>query len=211
MKKALSSTPNISKQKARGHPTVPDPSQNVSFATTMRNMERALPANPYMFPNTVVHSVSFDGAGSTFANKHEAGETALSRVESGPEVDLVKAILNREGYLNKLAACVKTVNKKFKPEVAELLDLVRAASMDVIERLLEWREVKKDHDAAFMWNGMNYLLKMPSDLDYLSSYRAINKYLGFPIKRNPFAIPEPMDLGIMNFVGECSFLLIVPM
>jgi hypothetical protein len=52
----------------------------VTFATTMRNMERALPSDPYTFPNTVAHSSSFDSSGSTYA------ERIVSRAESGPEV-----------------------------------------------------------------------------------------------------------------------------
>jgi hypothetical protein len=58
------------------------------------------------------------------------------------QVGVTKAILNREGYLNRLFQCVKTVNKKFKVEVAVLLDLVRAASLDVIECIISWREAK---------------------------------------------------------------------
>jgi hypothetical protein len=34
------------------------------------------------------------------------------------------------------------VNRKFKSQVAELLDLVRAASLDVIECIIAWREAK---------------------------------------------------------------------
>ena len=48
-----------------------------------------------------------------------------------------------------------------------MLDLFRAASIDVVDEILKWREVKRDHDAAFVWSGINYLLKMTSDLDFL--------------------------------------------
>jgi hypothetical protein len=58
------------------------------------------------------------------------------------QVDLLKSVLNREGYLSRLQQCVKTVNRKFKSQVAELLDLVRAASLDVIECIIAWREAK---------------------------------------------------------------------
>lgn len=44
-----------------------------------------------------------------------------------------------------------------------------------------------------MWNNINYLLKMSSDLDYIDHYRAITEWLGFSIVRNPFIIPYPMD------------------
>jgi hypothetical protein len=44
-----------------------------------------------------------------------------------------------------------------------------------------------------MWNSVNYLLKMPTDLDYIDHYRAITDWLGFSILRNPFVIPFPME------------------
>jgi hypothetical protein len=58
-----------------------------------------------------------------------------------------------------------------------------------------------------MWNGQNYLLKMPSDLDYLHTYKAIRKWVGFQIKRNPFVVPDPMDTGIVGPAGSRSVLV----
>jgi hypothetical protein len=44
-----------------------------------------------------------------------------------------------------------------------------------------------------MWNNINYLLKMPTDLDYIDQYRAITDWLGFSILRNPFIVPYAME------------------
>ena len=44
-----------------------------------------------------------------------------------------------------------------------------------------------------MWNGFNYLLKMPSDLDFLATDGAFIEWIGFPIERNPFIIPLSME------------------
>ena len=79
----------------------------------------------------------------------------VNAAEGAAELDVLKAILNREGYLNRVAKSARTVHKKFKPEVADILDLIRAASIDVCEAIIRWREVKQDHDAAFMWNNVN--------------------------------------------------------
>ena len=63
-----------------------------------------------------------------------------------------------------------------------------------------------------MWNGINYLLKMPSDLDYLADYQAIKKWTGFQLTRNPFTVPFPMDEGvnihpgIMHGIIRCLLL-----
>ena len=44
-----------------------------------------------------------------------------------------------------------------------------------------------------MWNGVNYLLKIPSDLNFLDVYSPLITWLGFPMIRNPFAIPIMLD------------------
>ena len=111
-------------------------SETIPFHTTMRDMTRAFAAKPYKFPNIAVDSFSSSSAGSTYAEK------IASKAESGPELEVLKAILNREGYLTRLQNCVRTINKKFKVEIAELLDLVRVASLDVIETIINWREAK---------------------------------------------------------------------
>ena len=53
-----------------------------------------------------------------------------------------------------------------------------------------------------MWNGVNYLLKMPSDLDYLSEYKVIRTWMGFDISRNPFCVPYPLEEGAEVFTGD---------
>ena len=61
---------------------------------------------------------------------------------------------------------------------------------------------------------MNYLLKMPSDLDYLAEYVAIKNAVGFPLVRNPFCVPYPLEEGqrILNggfFCGSFLFLGVI--
>lgn len=61
---------------------------------------------------------------------------------------------------------------------------------------------QKDHDAAFLWNGINYLLKIPSDLDYLADYLAIKRWVGFTLTRNPFCVPYPLEEGQELLTGN---------
>jgi hypothetical protein len=37
---------------------------------------------------------------------------------------------------------VKKVERKFNPEIADILDLVRIASVEVVEAIGKWREIK---------------------------------------------------------------------
>ena len=49
------------------------------------------------------------------------------------------------------------------------------------------RREEEDHDAFMEQRELS--LKMPSDLDFLTQYLAIENYLGFGLYRNPFVIP----------------------
>ncbi len=160
-------------------------------------MPRNIPATYAQYPMHTVqsHSKSLDKLGN------DNGLTFSSEdIENSPaaqaEYEVLRSILQREHYLQKLYQVVRTVGKKFKPEVADSLDLVRTSTVEVVENIVKWRKVKEDPDASFIWNGLHYLLKMPSDLDYLAEYLAIQKWMGFPLTRNPFCIPFPMESGV---------------
>lgn len=159
-----------------------------------RPMPRSLPAlnitNPSYTVNTKTRAKDRSGniGGVTFSGEDVSKEKAAEA-----EFEVLKSILLRENYLERLYQLVRTIAKKFKPEVADVLDLLRNSSVDVVEQIENWRKIKDDPLATFMWNGVNYLLKMPSDLDYLADYVAVQKWLGFSINRNPFIVPYPMQ------------------
>lgn len=46
-----------------------------------------------------------------------------------------------------------------------------------------------------MWNGQNYLARIPTDLDFLRDFKPLMNWLRFDMLRNPFIIPRPM-LGV---------------
>lgn len=160
---------------------------------SMKPMPRKLTSVESKYSKNTIQSQSKwkdadDGGGMTYSIEENAESSAAKA-----EYDVLCAILSRESYMQRLEAVVRTISKKFKPEIADILDLVRSSSLDVIELIKKWRTIKKDSDAVFLWNGLNYLLKMPSDLDYLADYIAIQKWVGFSLIRNPFCIPYPMQ------------------
>lgn len=61
-----------------------------------------------------------------------------------------------------------------------------------------------------MWNGINYLLKMSSDLDYLADYLAIKRWVGFPLIRNPFCVPYPLEEGQELLNGTLIVQCVIP-
>ena len=104
----------------------------------LKTMERPLSApDEYKFPKHQVANTTFGDTGLTFS-----AEPSGNPAEGLAELEVLKAILNREGYLARLANSARSVSRKFKPEVADILDLVRAASLDVVEAVVRWRDSK---------------------------------------------------------------------
>jgi hypothetical protein len=115
--------------------------------SSMRSMERPLPKGHGVVdnipgtdlpkPKHVVPNSSMENSGITFSIEPKGNAE-----EGDAELEVLKCILCREGYLKRLHESAKTVGKKFKPEIADILDLVRAATVDLLEALVRWREVK---------------------------------------------------------------------
>ena len=81
--------------------------------------------------------VEFENTGITFS---EAPKDSASVAQA--ELEILKAILCREAYLTRLAKAVQTISRKMKPEVADVLDFIRSTSLNVIESIVTWRELK---------------------------------------------------------------------
>lgn len=128
-----------------------------------------------------------------------SSEVSGTAEEGGAELEVIKCIINREGYLKRVKGDFKGMGRNLKPELADSLDYLRVSSVDVVQAIVRWREVKKrtegDEDAVFFWNGENYLLKMITDLNFMDGNRTLRKWSGFDFARNPFCIPAPMEGG----------------
>jgi len=114
------------------------------------------------------------------------------------ELEVLKAILLREGYLHRIAetAASKEATKTVPTALPDLLDLCRIATVEVVEAIAKWRQAQPGKSTLpFDWNGINYLLKIPSDLDFLAENRPLVAWLGFEVTRNPFIVPLPLEHG----------------
>jgi hypothetical protein len=110
---------------------------------------------------------------------------------------VLKCILVREGYLQRLghASAQGRVSGSHLSETIDVLDLLRIATTDVVEAIVTWR-IKQQRQSpqapdvpVFMWNSINYLLKLASDLDFLEKHQGLVQWLGFTLVRNPFILP----------------------
>lgn len=113
------------------------PNIATDFSTTMKTMERPYGDAAEKFPKHTVPNTSIGTSGLTFS-----AEPNGNAEESIAELEVLKAILNREAYLARLVKDAATVSRKFKPEIADVLDLVRASTLDVVESIVKWREAK---------------------------------------------------------------------
>jgi len=114
------------------------------------------------------------------------------QVNPSLELNVLKSVLLREGYLRRLSSMSAASTHVLQPGLGDLLDILRIASVEVVENIAEWRK-GLTKPTPFMWNGINYLVKMPSDLDFLNKLKPLTKWLGFSMERNPFVIPLAME------------------
>lgn len=125
--------------------------------------------------------------------------------DTGEELEILKCILVREGYLQRLAHASTggKVAGSHLGDTIDLLDLLRVASIDVVEAISNWRR-KLQTQEPYRWNQLNYLLKMPSDLDFLQKHQALIQWLGFTLERNPFILPLNLDGRALQNGGSAA-------
>ncbi|GMH87214.1 hypothetical protein TL16_g10785 [Triparma laevis f. inornata] len=139
--------------------------------------------------SVTVRNMSTITGGVTFS---QFNSDRSSTVNPSAELNVLKAVLLREGYLRRLTDLSKQSQKFLEPGLGDLLDILRISSVEVVEAINEWRG-GLNKQVPFMWNGINYLVKMPSDLDFLNGCKPLTNWLRFRMDRNPFIIPLPLD------------------
>ena len=137
--------------------------------------------------NFPIGSVSTTTGGITIS--HASG---TKNKNSDAELDLLKSIIHREGLLKKLHKMEIKSRKELVPGLIELLDIVRISTLEVVEAVLFWRK-SLNTSIPYLWNGVDYLVKIPSDLDFLKRNMPLVEWLGFSPVRNPFLIPFGME------------------
>lgn len=93
------------------------------------------------------------------------------------EIEVVKTILLREEYIGRIKANLDNQGSKFGKDqgafdhVLGLIDLLRSTTVDACEAIQQWRRAEGLRNVPFIWKGMNYLLKIPVDLDFLDDQK----------------------------------------
>ena len=71
-----------------------------------------------------------------------AGSMGVSNFTEPLELEVLKSILNREAYLVRLQSLSRKSSSTFQSEVADMVDITRSATLDVVENLVIWRQAK---------------------------------------------------------------------
>jgi len=154
---------------------------------------------------------AFASVAATFNFQHHVG------ADPALELEVLKNILIREGYIVRVRDCVAEVLRGDSPGLrladgSGLLDLlinIRECSVEVVEAILSWRDGflvppngrpgtsgNRGLPPAFMYQGENYLLKMTYDLDFLAEVDTLVDALKVPqdkMRKNPFMTPFTLD------------------
>ncbi len=138
-----------SQQKLNGN-HVSKSQQFETISPSMKDMDRptSAPKSEKQFTHEV-RNENFHDAGITFSS-----EPRGNAAEGQAELEVLKSILSREGYLTRLFKVVRKVEKKFKPEIADILDLVRVSTVEVVNAIQKWRSIKVHFPALTLANEL---------------------------------------------------------
>lgn len=100
-----------------------------------------------------------------------------SDVDENADMEVVKAILLREEYMERIKTNLKSQGSKFGKDqgafddLLGLIDLLRLTTVDACEAIRQWRRIEGNSSMPFIWKSMNYLLKIPIDLNFLDDQK----------------------------------------
>ncbi|CEG35903.1 uncharacterized protein PHALS_00229 [Plasmopara halstedii] len=115
-------------------------------------------------------------------------------LHSEEELVVLKAIVAREAGLDKLLRCCCSFKDDSSVELLEALLQVRDLSLATVAAIAGWRR-HLTQLRPFQWRNTNYILKMTSDLDFVSkSHVATAAMDGVRLpRRNPFSTIGGLD------------------
>ena len=104
------------------------------------------------------------------------------------EIEILQKVIIRENLLNELKKLLKNTQEvgSVITEVVEIVKAIRFQTADIVEDIDAWQCVQP-FPRPFLYRGLNYLIKISTDLDYLDGYEDITERFCLEFKFNPFA------------------------
>ena len=134
----------------------------------------------------------YDGEPLCPQQDSHTGYTYQSRGRpSEDELKVIQKIVLREELVREMFERARE-NTGDWSDFAGRFARIRAASVEVIEEVEQWRR-QFARPYPFVFGGANYLQKMPTDLDVMQQLEPLVALLGYSLLRNPFALPDRLD------------------
>jgi hypothetical protein len=129
-------------------------------------------------------------------------ELKALKAQEAPILKALAAVSNREDLIMQLqqfrvledSSGAQQSMQQY--EAADLLHKYRQVSIEVVERITQWRRGLGSPDLRFIWEGVNYLNKMKHDADFMR-HSDLNKVFSFPLEHDTFLsyISAPVKKG----------------
>lgn len=128
-----------------------------------------------------------------------------------PEVglELFKTVCLRERYLTRVKTLLDNKKGFVDLSVIGLVDLLRDTTLSIVETVVTWERAQIDFPRdvkPYLWNGLDYLVKMRTDVDFLVNYPQFVAWLGFSPVGNPFLVPTEVFLATLHLLPH-SYLV----
>ena len=139
---------------------------------------------------------SFAGAPSSSSSTMiKTSMTKVASLRPELEFEVIKVVILREKYLNRLRDVLQTSKGAIDLTVVGLIDTLRDATVNVVETIRSWEQSQLEYPTVvkpFVWNGQGYMQQMEHDLDFLGTYPLVEGWLEFSPWRNPFLLPPEL-------------------
>jgi hypothetical protein len=114
-------------------------------------------------------------------------DTSVTR-PSPAEVEILQKIIVRERLLGELTRLLRSGSDilSIMGEIVELIKAIRFETVDIVEDIRSWQAFQPT-PRPFLYKGMNYLIKVSCDFDFLDNYDEVVERFCFEFKSNPFA------------------------
>jgi hypothetical protein len=191
--------------KAMSRSVKPAPRRREVSSERLRSLKSELQDNWSRWSVPEFHQQAFlksvNSKPSTEAMRTMAQELKAIQSEEAAITQAMKAVQTRESLLEKLKdfrlsdeSSTQSIVKQ--NEAADLLMKYRAASIEVVELITEWKRQYKTEHLKFIWEGQNYLAKMRLDAAFMK-HSDLGRIFSFPSDNDTFLVfisaPKPQS------------------
>ena len=126
----------------------------------------------------------------------KAQQASASGPESLAEVEILQKVIVRENLLAELQKLLHNQNdvSGCLGEVVELVKAIRYQTVDIVEDIDSW-QYTQPAPRPFLYRGVNYLIKIFGDLNFLDVYQDIVENFCFEFTSNPLAYRGGGDIA----------------